>query len=166
MQTFYFDPVHQQHHVSVGQPGHFSEQSESQTLKNLYHHLSRQQQQDQHNAPLHQYHQYQPHVPQQQPHLPHHELSQQVKEDLEIPNQVEVLKAEHDKIVEENSKDYAELDKAYRKLSKEHKDLQAKHMKVCSEVKVLKDDNKEIVKEGNAHSVALKSCKKDLDLRD
>ena len=37
-------------------------------------------------------------------------------------------------------------------------------MKVCSEVKVLKDDNKEILKEGNAHSVALKSYKKDLDL--
>ena len=37
-------------------------------------------------------------------------------------------------------------------------------MKVCSEVKVLKDDNKEIMKKGNALSVALKSCKKDLDL--
>ena len=68
------------------------------------------------------------------------------------------------KSLKKNSKDYAELDKAYRKLSKEHKDLQAKHMKDCSEVKVLKDDNKEIVKEGNAHSVALKSYKKDLDL--
>ena len=29
------DPVHQQHHVSVGQPGHFSEQSESQTLRSI-----------------------------------------------------------------------------------------------------------------------------------
>jgi hypothetical protein len=46
------------------------------------------------------------------------------------------------------------------KLSKEHKELQAK---VCSEVKVLKDDNKEIVKERNAHSAALKSCNKDLE---
>ena len=157
------DLVHQQHHVSVGQP-------ESQTLKNLYHHVSKQQQQ---NASVHQYHQYQPHVPQQQPHKPHHvpvhhhsaELSQQVKKDLEIHKQIEVLKAEHVKIVEENCKYYAELDKANRKLSKEHKELQAKHMKDCSEVKVLKDYKKEIsMKEGNALSVALKSCKKDLDL--
>ena len=151
------------------------------------------QHQSQHVVPQHHHQPYvpqhllnvsqcQPHAPQQhhQPHVTQHDSSvhqplhnvdlqdhQKLSNDQEgfvFLQQIDALKAEHNKAIEENSKDYAELDKAYRKLSKENKELQAKHAKVCSEIKAVKNDTEITVKENNALSVALKSSKKDLEV--
>ena len=107
------------------------------------------------------------HVPQPQQHHP-----QQVPDLVHQPSLVDApkaqagfkliddIKAEHN----ETLKDYAELDKAHRKLVKDFKDLEAKHSKICSAMKTLKNENEELVKEGNALSVALKSGMKESEL--
>ena len=46
---------------------------------------------------------------------------------------------------------------------KDNKELQVKHSKVCSEVKVLKDDKEMILKEKNSLSVAFRSNKKEFE---
>ena len=46
---------------------------------------------------------------------------------------------------------------------KDNKDLQVKYSKVCSEVKVLKDDKEMILKEKNSLSVAFRSNKKEFE---
>ena len=160
------DPVRQSHHPSVVQPKH----PDKQTVNNLssFNHVS---QKHHHNHQLtvppvphvdhHDYfaHQHKVDYPQQD-----HQNLWETLEGSKLPNPTETLKAEHDRVIEENLKDYAELDKAFRKLSKENKELQTKHMKVSSEVKVTKTEKESILKENKALSVALKSSKKDLEL--
>ena len=58
--------------------------------------------------------------------------------------------------------DFFELNKAHKKLSKENKELLHRHEQVCSELKYLKSDQDDIMKENNSLSVALKASKKDL----
>ena len=89
------------------------------------------------------------------------------QEYLDLLRKVESLEAAREQSLKENSESleiYSELDKAHRKLIKENKELQDKHAKTCSDMKVLKNEQKIVLQENNSLSVALKSGKKDSEL--
>jgi transcription elongation factor Elf1 len=62
-------------------------------------------------------------------------------------------------------KNYAVLDKAFKKLATENKELQKKHEKTVLELKPLRNDKETVEKQNNSLSVALKSCKKEAEVR-
>ena len=149
------EPVHQPQQPSFTQPGHIQEHPDRQTPNNLFNFNN-----------VSQHHHTGPPVPHVDHHLPQQDRQHlsNTQEGFKILDQIKVIQSEHDRILEEDSKEYAELDKSFRKLSKVNKELQTKHLKVCSDVNVLKNENGETVKENNALSVALKSSRKDLEV--
>ena len=163
------------HHPSVGQPGQLSARLPRQAAENIplnqQHHLQQQQAYSpQHHTLAHSSQQYQ-----QPNNLENITDPMKYPQDLPVMSEPKtkkllekfnLIQGEHQKSLAENleaQKEYAELDKAHRKLLKEHRELQARHSKVCSEVKTLKTDKENVVKEMNALSVAFQSSKKDSD---
>ena len=93
----------------------------------------------------------------------HHDVNM---EERDLQNQVNSLKAKLAQAVDEQNdacKELLDLDKAHRKLSTENKNLLNRHEKVCSDLKAVKVDKENALKEINSLSVALKTSKKNID---
>ena len=105
-------------------------------------------------------------------HHSQHQHSQESQEDIHLQEvsklnqRLEALQTKHDDTLEDKvkvSSEILELDQNHRKLSKENKELQKKLEQVCHELKAVKLEKANVLKEKNALSVALQTCKKTLE---
>ena len=86
--------------------------------------------------------------------------------DTELKIQIDTLNNKLEKEMEEKNevcRGFLETEQAHKKLYKENKELLKKHEQVCFELKVVKHEKENALKESKTLSVALKSSKRNLE---